>query len=155
MTPKVVGTARCAVRAASSGAKSVVGRFIANVPPGGSATCDSRAVTPQRSVPTHPSYLPFIAALLLLSSSPALTAQPAPVTNVVQVSQFSSQNPDVAWPIHLEGTVLWANSTEGQFVLQDSSGAEELQMNLNGLSPRPGQQIRLDGNATITKRMAG
>lgn len=104
--------------------------------------------------PFHWSVLLCIVAFLVSCPSP-LSAQPASVTNVVQVSQLSSQNPDTAWPIHLNGTVLWANSAEGQFVLQDRSGAEELQMNLGGLVLHPGQQIRLDGNATITTRMAG
>ncbi|HTV39878.1 MAG TPA: prepilin-type N-terminal cleavage/methylation domain-containing protein [Candidatus Sulfotelmatobacter sp.] len=41
----LAGTARCAVRAACSGATSLVGRFATQVPPG------IRAVTPQRGVP--------------------------------------------------------------------------------------------------------
>jgi signal transduction histidine kinase len=88
-----------------------------------------------------------------VQSQPA--SVPAPVTNVLEVSEQSSQNPDTAFSIHLEGTVLWANSREGQFVLLDGSGAEELQMNLGGLVLRPGERIRLDGYATITTRMAG
>lgn len=104
------------------------------------------------------SFRVFFIAFLLLCFSGAW-AQSAPlsalVTNVVQLSRLSSQNPERAWAIHLEGTVLWANSAEGQFVLQDGSGAEELQMDLGGRVLRPGQQIRLDGDATITTRMAG
>src|SRR5580698_2880048 len=47
---------------------------------------------------------------LLLFFPFAAHALPASVTNVIQVSQLSSQNPDIACAIHLEGTVLWANS---------------------------------------------
>jgi thymidine phosphorylase len=46
--PRVVGTSRCDVRAAFSGATNVVGRPMANVPPA------LRAVTAQRAVPTAP-----------------------------------------------------------------------------------------------------
>ncbi|HEV2320523.1 MAG TPA: ATP-binding protein, partial [Verrucomicrobiae bacterium] len=63
--------------------------------------------------------------------------------------------PETAFSIHLEGTVLWANSREGQFVLQDGSDTEELQMNLGPTTLHPGERIRLDGDATITMRMAG
>ncbi len=101
--------------------------------------------------------LPFIAAVLEFCSPDAQAqtlSDPAPLTNVLQVSGLSSQNPDTAWPVHLEGTVLWANSTEGRFVLQDASGAEELQMNLRGQALQPGQRIRLDVDTTITTRAA-
>jgi signal transduction histidine kinase len=97
--------------------------------------------------------IPFIAALLICC--PYAFATPASITNVLQVSELSSQNPGTAYSILLEGTVLWADSTEGQFVLQDASGAGELQMNLGGRVLYPGQRIQLEGNATITKRMAG
>ena len=104
------------------------------------------------SHPPYWSFLPFIATLLFCS--PGAQAQPTPVTNVVQISRLSSQNPDSARSIHLEGTVLWANSAEGRFVLQDVSGAEELQMNLRDRVLQPGQRIRLDADTTITKRAA-
>jgi signal transduction histidine kinase len=78
-----------------------------------------------------------------------------PVTNMVQVGRFSSQNPGTACFVHLEGTVLWANSVEGKFVLQDESGAGELEMNLHGQTLQTGQRIRLEGRTTITSRGAG
>ncbi|HSY43095.1 MAG TPA: PA14 domain-containing protein, partial [Candidatus Acidoferrum sp.] len=78
-----------------------------------------------------------------------------PVTNMVQISRFSSQNPGAAYFVRLEGTVLWANSPEGKFVLQDESGAGELEMNLHGQALQPGQRIRLAGETTITSRGAG
>jgi len=77
------------------------------------------------------------------------------ITNVVQLSRLSSQNPAVSHSIHLEGNVLWANPAQGRFVLQDASGAEELEMNLRGQSLKPGQRILLEGNGTITIRGAG
>jgi signal transduction histidine kinase len=77
------------------------------------------------------------------------------VTNVVQVSRLSSQNPNTPCFIRLEGDVLWANSSEQRFVLQDASGAEVLEMDLHGQSLRPGERIRLEGESTITSRGAG
>jgi signal transduction histidine kinase/uncharacterized protein YdeI (BOF family) len=78
-----------------------------------------------------------------------------PLTNVVQISQLSSQNPRMAYSIRLEGDILWANLAEGEFVLRDPSGAEELEMNLHGQTLQPGQRIRLEGRTTITTRGAG
>jgi signal transduction histidine kinase len=78
-----------------------------------------------------------------------------PVTNVVQISRLSSQNPNTAFFIHLEGHILWANPAEGKFVLQDASGAGELEMDLHGRILKPGQRIRLEGRTTITTRGAG
>ncbi|MGH7942280.1 MAG: ATP-binding protein [Limisphaerales bacterium] len=100
----------------------------------------------------------FAAGLMifpLIRAGGKTLALPLPVTNVVQVSRFSSQNADTAYSIHLEGTVLWANSAEGKFVLQDASGAEELQMNLRGRVLQPGQLILVSGDTTITTRAGG
>jgi signal transduction histidine kinase len=77
------------------------------------------------------------------------------VTNVIQISQLSSQNPDTAYSVDLHGIILWANSAEGKFVLRDASGAEELEMDLHGRTLQPGQRIRLQGHTTITTRGAG
>jgi len=78
-----------------------------------------------------------------------------PVINVVQLAEAGAQNPTTSHAIHMEGTVLWANPLAGKFVLQDSSGTEELEMDLRGQSPRAGQRIRLDGQSTIASRSAG
>lgn len=78
-----------------------------------------------------------------------------PVTNMVQISRLSSQNPNTAYLVRLEGAILWANWPEGKFVLQDASGAGELEMNLHGRILQPGDRIRLEGKTTITSRGAG
>ncbi|HTQ51673.1 MAG TPA: PA14 domain-containing protein, partial [Candidatus Acidoferrales bacterium] len=78
-----------------------------------------------------------------------------PVTNVVQLSQLSSQNPGTAYLISLGGKILWANSAEGKFVLREKSGAEELEMDLQGQLLQPGELIRLEGKTTIATRGAG
>jgi len=77
------------------------------------------------------------------------------VTNIVQLSRLGSQNPKASYPVRLEGDILWANPAQGRFVLRDASGAEELEMDLRGQSPEPGQRVRLEGESTITRRGAG
>jgi len=77
------------------------------------------------------------------------------VTNVLQVACLSSENPGVSHPMHLEGTIWWANPAQGRFVLKDESGAAEIEMDLAGQSIQPGQQVRVEGNGTIARRGAG
>jgi signal transduction histidine kinase len=82
-------------------------------------------------------------------------ADPPEVTNVVQLSRLSAQNPNVSCRVHLEGDILWADPAQGKFVLQDASGAGELAMDLRGHSLEPGQRVRLEGQSTMTRRGAG
>lgn len=77
------------------------------------------------------------------------------ITNLAQLSTLSSQNPKLSYLIQLEGVILWADPAQGRFVLKDASGAEELEINLHGLSLEPGQRLRLEGDTTITRRGAG
>src|SRR5690242_12636977 len=79
---------------------------------------------------------------------PAMPDSPE-VTNVVQLSRFGSQNPNVSHLIRLEGDVLWADPAQGKLVLQDASGADELEMELHGQNLQPGQRVRLAGESTI------
>jgi len=80
---------------------------------------------------------------------------PPEVTNIIQLSRLSAQNPAVSHLIRLEGDILWADPVQGKFVLQDVSGTEELEMDLHGQSLQPGQQVRLEGESTISQRGAG
>lgn len=84
-----------------------------------------------------------------------MVSNTSPVTNVVQLSRLSSQNPTNSYFVRLDGQILWANSGEGRFVLQDPSGAEELDMDLQGERLQPGQRIHLEGQSTVTSRGAG
>ncbi len=85
----------------------------------------------------------------------AADGDPLSVTNIVQLSSASSQNPDASYAIHLQGTVLWANPAAGKLVLQDPSGTEQLEMDFRGQSPQGGEVVRLDGQSTIASRSAG
>jgi signal transduction histidine kinase len=71
------------------------------------------------------------------------------VTNVSQIRQLASQNPNVSYTIQIEGDVWWASPAQNRFVLKDASGAEELEMNLPSGTPRAGQRVRVVGNGTI------
>ena len=102
----------------------------------------------------------LVAALLVLIVARPAGGAPAgsplqSVTNIAQLSRLGSQNPDVGYFVHLEGDLLWVNPARGQLVLQDASGAEELEMDLHGQSLQPGQRVRLEGEGTITSRGAG
>ncbi|HEY1661555.1 MAG TPA: ATP-binding protein [Verrucomicrobiae bacterium] len=77
------------------------------------------------------------------------------VTNIAQLATASSQNPDASYTVHLQGTVLWANAAAGKFVLQDPSGTEQLEMDLDGQPLHAGEVMRLDGQSTIASRSAG
>jgi signal transduction histidine kinase len=99
--------------------------------------------------------LPFAIWTTKGASTNTSLISPSLVTNVVQLSRLSSQNPAVSYSIRLQGVVLWADSAQGKFVLQDASGAKELEMNLHGQSLQPGQRIRLEGEGAITTRGAG
>jgi hypothetical protein len=73
------------------------------------------------------------------------------VTNLSQVRRFASQNPAVSFAISLEGDVWWADWTRGELVLSDDSGAERLEMNLDGRAVQSGQRVRITGNGTIIR----
>ncbi len=77
------------------------------------------------------------------------------ITNVHQIRLLATQIPTANYSFHLEGDVWWANPAEGRFVLKDDSGAEELEMNLEGQSLAAGQRVRLTGNGTLIKTGTG
>jgi len=80
---------------------------------------------------------------------------PPEVTRVGQIRFLASQMPAVSYAFHLTGDVWWANPASGKFVLKDVSGAEELEMDLQGQPVESGQRILLEGNGTITPAGAG
>src|SRR5215831_6996416 len=74
------------------------------------------------------------------------------VTNVSQVRRLAFQNPEASHHMVLKGDIWWSNPTQGRLVLKDDSGAEELEIDLRGQLIQPGDQVRLVGNGTITRR---
>jgi signal transduction histidine kinase len=97
----------------------------------------------------------------LVAAEPVTAGQnqfglPSPVvTNIAQLRDLSSQEPNVKYSIRLEGNIWWASQGQRKFVLQDESGAEDLEMDLHGQGVQAGQRVRLAGNGTITRRGAG
>ena len=79
---------------------------------------------------------------------------PAIVTNMAQFRQLAAEAPSVSYPIRVEGNVWWTRPTQGRLVLQDASGAEELEMDLEGQAVHSGERVRLKGDGSIIKRGA-
>src|SRR5208283_2533120 len=87
------------------------------------------------------------------AAEPGMVSQPAfDVTNVLQVARLGSEHSNVCHSIRLEGSVWWANTAQGRFVLKDETGAVELEMDLGGRPVEPGQRVRVEGNGTIARR---
>jgi len=86
----------------------------------------------------------------------ALTPQAsAQVTNVGQIRLLASQTPTASYSFYMEGDVWWANPASGKLVWKDDSGAEELELELQGQPVEAGQRVLLDGNGTITPTSGG
>ena len=82
----------------------------------------------------------------------ALTPSALPmVMSVKEVTRLSSQKPDVAYVVRLEGDVWWSNPGQGRLVLRDDSGAEELELESPDPPARAGQRIRIEGIGTIVR----
>src|SRR4051812_25303966 len=75
----------------------------------------------------------------------------AEVTNVVQVRKLVSENPTRSYAVHLEGSVWWARPAQGRLVLQDETGAAELEMDLHGQPVALRERVRIEGEGTITR----
>jgi signal transduction histidine kinase len=77
------------------------------------------------------------------------------ITNVHQIRLLAAQIPKASYSIRLEGDVWWINPAQGEFVLKDDSGAEELEMDLHGQPVEAGQRVLVEGNGTIMPASAG
>ena len=94
----------------------------------------------------------FIVWLLAIAGIPALGAgETCPVTNVLQLQLAGLQPGPTNCSFHLEGDVWWANPAANQLVLHDTSGTEELEMDLQGRPVRAGQKVRIEGNGAIAR----
>lgn len=93
-----------------------------------------------------------LAATAPASANPALTPDALPVvTSVQEVVRVSSQQPDVAYAVRLEGDVWWSHPAQGRLVLRDTSGAEELEFESPDPPARAGQRVRIEGPGTIVR----
>jgi len=100
-------------------------------------------------------YAWIIVGMFIGMGASVARAEPAglELTNIFQLQQLGSA--PVNYQLQLTGTVWWANPAAGKFVLQDATGAVELEAELPGQLIQAGEQVRLTGNATVTKTGAG
>jgi signal transduction histidine kinase len=77
------------------------------------------------------------------------------ITNLVQLREVSSSEPSALYDVRLEGDVWWASAAQRKLVFKDTSGAEELELELNGAWPHAGKRVRLQGHGTVVQKGAG
>ncbi len=88
----------------------------------------------------------LVAALLFSTARAPAGAAAFPVaTNLSQFHQLGQQQQRVTCEVHLRGVIAWASATNGQFVLQDESGAERVDLGAPASPLQPGQIVQLDG----------
>jgi len=86
---------------------------------------------------------------------PFAAAGPADLwlTNICQLQQVSTT--PVNYQIQLEGNVWWASPDAGTVVLEDATGAAELETDLAAPAAQAGERLRLTGNGTVKKTGRG
>src|SRR5262245_54257089 len=98
---------------------------------------------------------PGLGAVMALTLGAAGSSAELTVTNVAQLRDAAAHDPPAAAVVHLEGNVWWVSMPQHRLVLQDASGAAELEMHWTGASVHAGQRIRLQGKGPVTRRGAG
>jgi len=73
------------------------------------------------------------------------------ITNVMQLRQAADSNQMFAATVCLEGTVWWSSEGEGRVILQDETGAAQLELDLPCRLPRQGERLNLQGACTVAK----
>ncbi|MGO9477179.1 MAG: sensor histidine kinase [Limisphaerales bacterium] len=96
----------------------------------------------------------IVTGLVATGQEPAASSFPL-VANIAQLRRLSSRGVNARYSIRLEGSVWWANTAQGRFVLKDETGAVELEMDLGGQPVEPGQRVRVEGNGTIARSGGG
>jgi signal transduction histidine kinase len=76
----------------------------------------------------------------------------ATITNLASLARAASAETNLAYALHLEGAVWWANPAQQRLVLQDESGVRTIEAQLSGPFPTMGQRIRLTGISTVRQR---
>jgi signal transduction histidine kinase len=91
----------------------------------------------------------------ILTSAQTTPTSLSQITNVSQLRTLDSREPNTCYSIRLEGDILWANNSQGRLVLQDSTGAEELELELGKTNLQAGQRVRMELIGTIAQRGGG
>jgi hypothetical protein len=76
----------------------------------------------------------------------------ATITNLASLGRAASAETNLAYALHLEVAVWWANPAQQRLVLQDESGVRTIEAQLSGPFPTMGQRIRLTGISTVRQR---
>ena len=95
-----------------------------------------------------------LAALHLAGAVQTASGQAPLLTNLAQLQMLGWARVGVSYALRLEGNVWWASPKQGRLVLQDQSGAEELELEWPGQAVHEGQRVRLAGSGTIVRRGA-
>src|ERR1017187_1193088 len=87
-----------------------------------------------------------IAPVAVAAAEPGLGPQVFPlVTNVQQLRQLACKEPRKLCSLRLEGVVCSAGAAKDRLVLHDDSGAELLELDLQGRQLLPGDRVRIEG----------
>jgi signal transduction histidine kinase len=81
----------------------------------------------------------------------AALAQQILVTNIAGLSQIVLANHSQIILVQLEARVLWANTKSGQLILNDASGTDLLELDVECPMPKVGDRVRLQGNCAVTR----
>jgi len=93
----------------------------------------------------------ILPSIILCAIGQMALAGPAELllTNICQLEQASAATAD--YRIQLEGSVWWSSPVGGTLVVQDGTGAAELETGLSDVAKLTGARVRLTGNSTVTK----
>lgn len=70
------------------------------------------------------------------------------VTNIMQFNRLSSGTNSPACAVRLQGVIVWAGRNGNEFVLQDNSAAELVEMPGQTQPVHPGEEVLLEGNCS-------
>ncbi len=76
------------------------------------------------------------------------------LTTIREIQQRARENPVTLYRVGIEGTVLWTKGSEGEFGLQDGSGAALFQLGPRAQSLRPGDRVKIRCNSLLRRRGA-
>jgi signal transduction histidine kinase/uncharacterized protein YdeI (BOF family) len=71
------------------------------------------------------------------------------ITNLVQLRQTAHLDERLVCSVNLEGMVWWSSAVEGTIILQDDSGAAQLELDFPCALPPPGTRLRVAGKCTL------
>lgn len=83
--------------------------------------------------------------------SRAAIAVPDVATNLVELMHLAGEARCKVVQLRLEGTIWWSDGQRGRLIFQDDSGVNQLELDVPGDLPKPGERIRLEGDCAVVK----